>query len=35
LSGQFLQGSLFAAVNAILGSIVMPHTYRNEMERAS
>jgi len=27
LSGQFLQGSLFAAVNAILDAIVTSHTH--------
>jgi len=29
LSGQFLQGSLFAAADAILGAIVPSHTHRN------
>jgi len=29
LSGQFLQGSLFAAVDAFLGAIVTSHTHRN------
>jgi len=29
LSGQFLQRSLFAAVDAILGAIVTSHTHRN------
>jgi len=29
LSGQFLQQSLYAAVDAILGAIVTSHTHRN------
>jgi len=29
LSGQFLQRSLFAAADAILGAIVTSHTHRN------
>jgi len=31
LSGQFLQQSLFAAVDAILGAIVTSHTHRHAM----
>jgi len=31
LSGQFLQQSLFAAFDAILGAIVTSHTHRNAM----
>jgi len=31
LSGKFLQRSLFAAVDAILGTIVTSHTHRNVM----
>jgi len=27
LSGQFLQGNLFAAVDAILGAIITSHTH--------
>jgi len=33
LSGQFLQGSLFAAVYAIHGAIVTPHTHQNVMSQ--
>jgi len=33
LSGQFLQGSLFAAVDAILGAIATSHTHRNVMSQ--
>jgi len=29
LSGQILQGSLFAAVDAIFGAIITSHTHRN------
>jgi len=29
LSGQFFQRSSFAAVDAILGAVVTPHTHRN------
>jgi len=31
LSGQFLQQSLFAAVDVVLGAIVTSHTHRNAM----
>jgi len=31
LSGQFLQQSLFATIDAILGAIVTSHTHRNAM----
>jgi len=31
LSGQFLQKSVFAAIDAILGAIVTSHTHRNAM----
>jgi len=31
LSGQFLQRSLFAIVDAILGGIVTSHTHRDEI----
>jgi len=34
LSGQFFQGSFFAAVDAILGAIVTSHTQRNGNEPA-
>jgi len=33
LSGQFLQRSLFAAVDAILHAIVTSHTHRNVMRQ--
>ena len=33
LSGQFLQESLFAAVDAIVGAIVTSHTHRNVMNQ--
>jgi len=33
LSGQFLQRSLFAAVDAILGAIFTSHTHRNVMSQ--
>jgi len=34
LSGQFLQQTLFAAVDAILGTIVTSHTHQNTNEPA-
>jgi len=35
LSGQFLQRSLFAAADAILGAIVTSHTHRNVSNQES